>query len=97
MGDLYYKLSKFIKEKIEKYINKKTEKINKKVKKHYNMSDWWFCVVCAKKYRKVHFPDRIKMYLHGFYSDQYINYHLDKNSYKDYHQEVQLEIDPNYV
>lgn len=89
MGMLYYRLSKFIKEKIGKHIDKKTAKLKKKMEKQHNISDWWFCVVCAKKYKKVHFLDRIKMYLHGFNSDQYVNYHLDKNNYKDYLTDVQ--------
>ena len=89
MGMFYYKISKFIKEKIGKHIDKKTAKLKKKMEKQHNLSDWWFCIVCAKKYKKVHFLDRIKMYLHGFNSDQYLNYNLDKNNYKDYLTDVQ--------
>ncbi len=81
---LYYKFSTFIKKIIGRMIDKRTAKLKKKMEKQHIISDWFFCIVCATKYKKVPFLKRIKMYLHGFSSDEYISYELDKNNYNDY-------------
>lgn len=71
------------------YIEKRRDSLQKKADKHHLFSDWWYCVVNGKSYKKVQFLKRIKMYIHGFESDAYVNYSLDKNNYKDYLTETQ--------
>ena len=83
------KLSSIIKIKLGKHINKKTEKLNKKVVKHHNFSDWFFCVVCSHKYKNVSLKNRLKMYANGFTSDEYVDYNFEKNNMKEYITEVE--------
>lgn len=94
------KLSSIIKVKLGKHINKKTEKLNKKVVKHHNFSDWFFCVVCGHKYKNVSLKNRLKMYANGFTSDEYVDYNFEKNNMKEYITEVERwksrEINGNY-
>ena len=74
---------------IDTYINKRKERLTRKLRKHQAFSDWWYCIVNAKKYKDVPLLKRINMYIHGFNSDAYVNYNLSKNNYKDYLNENQ--------
>lgn len=47
-------LISFIKMNIENYINKKNNILNKKIQKHHEFSDWFYCVVCNKKFKMCH-------------------------------------------
>lgn len=78
-----------IKKIIEKRIRNSEKRIDKKQTKIRNLSDWYWCIVCANKHFDIPFKKRIKMYLKGFTSDQYYFYNLEKNDPKDYLTEMQ--------
>ncbi len=77
-------MKKFIMNRIDSYIYRKNKKLKKKMEKLNKLDVWFNYVVKASKYKQVAFKNRIKMYLHGFSSDQYENYNLKDNDYKNY-------------
>lgn len=80
------KISKKI---IEKSIRTYERHINKSKIKIHNISDWYWCIVSSSKKFNVPFFKRIKMYLNGFTSDQYVLYNFEKNNMKEYLTDVQ--------